>query len=282
MNQDMNYRHTKIYISEEEEQDLYEKMKDGDELARDDLIMGHKYLVLKMAQEYSSYGSYEDLVQEGFIGLIRAVDKYDLNKARLRSYAPKSIQQQMLRYLNKSRHVIRLPEPQTYALLKLLRIKSSMEEKLGREATTDELMSNAEVIKNHKAFQKSYKSKFTLREYVGLLEFSGSAQSLNVPVFEDSMVQLEDTVEDPRLQSELDKVDLQDLLDYSMKSLNDREKYVLEQVRDGLSGREIGKELNLTTQSVSMIKLNAIKKIKIAAKNDPELTEILDQMGFKI
>ena len=67
-----------------------------------------------------------------------------------------------------------------------------------------------------------------------------------------------------------------------MKSLDDRERFVLERVRDGLSGREIGEELNLTTQAVSIIKLNAIKKIKIAAKKDPELKDILDQMGFKI
>ena len=278
----MNYEETKIYIDREQEQELYEKMKDGDELARDDLIMGHKYLVLKKATEYSAYASYEDLVQEGFIGLIRAVDKYDLNRARLRSYAPKSIQQQMLRYLNKSRHVIRLPEPQTYALLKLLRIKSSIEEELGREATTDELMDNPEVIKNHKEFRKSYKSKFTLREYVGLLEFAGSAQSLNKPVFEDSMVELQEMIEDPRQKSQINEIEIRDLLDYAMKSLNDREKYVLERVRDGLSGREIGEEIDLTTQAVSMIKLNAIKKIKIAAKNDPELKDILNQMGFKI
>ncbi len=282
MNQVMNYMETKIYISKEQEQDLYEKMKDGDELARDDLIMGHKYLVLKMATEYSGYGSYEDLVQEGFIGLIRAVDKYDINRARLRTYAPKAIQQQMLRYLNKSRHIIRLPEPQTYALLKLLRIKSSIEEKLGREATTDELMENPEVIKNHKEFQKSYKSKLTLREYVGLLEFAGSAQSLNKPVFEDSMVELQETIEDPRQKSQINEIELKDLLNYVMKSLDDRERFVLERVRDGLSGREIGEELNLTTQAVSIIKLNAIKKIKIAAKKDPELKDILDQMGFKI
>ena len=282
MNMAMRYGPEKIYISREEEQDLYDRMKEGDELARDDLIIGHKYLVFTTANEYANYGSYEDLVQEGFIGLIRAVDKYDLNRSRLRTYSLPAIRQQMLRYLNKSRHIIRLPEPQTYALLKLLRAKSAIEEKLGREATTHELLNDPTVIENHKAFQKSYRSKLTIKEYIGLLEFSTSPQSLNAPVFDDSATSFEDILEDPRQRSEIDRIDLEDLLNHVMNMLTDRERFILESIRDGLTGREIGDELDLTSQSVFMIKKNAIKKIRIATKQNPELKEIIDDMGFKI
>lgn len=276
----VNYGGEKIFISKEQEIELYEKMKEGDELARDDLIVGHKYLVFRTANEYSSYGSYDDLVQEGFVGLIRSVDKYDVNIARLRTYALPAIRQEMLRFLNRSRHAIQLPEPHWYALLKLLKIKDEMEIKLGREPNTNEIMENEEVIENYTAFKECYNSRRTLKDYIGLLDFAEAHQSLNAAVFKDSEASFEEFIEDPRQQSDFERVDLADLLESIMCSLDDREKFILNRVRDGLSGREIGKELNLTTQAVSMIKLNAIKKIKITAKNDEELKEVLNSMGI--
>lgn len=283
MNQDdRQYMDNKVFLSLEEERDLYDKMKEGCPDARDDLIMGHKYLVIKLALQYAPYGSYEDLLQEGFVGLIRAVDKYNLEKARVRTYAPRIIQQQMLRFLDKSRHIIRLPEPQTHALLKLLRIKGALEEELGREPTDQELMSNEQVIEDHKQFQDSKKSKLSLKEYVSLLEYGDPSISLNAPISDDSDAQLQDFIEDPKQQSEFSRIENRDLIEVLMDSLEEREVYVLKALAQGVTGQKLGKELNITTQTVSAIKLNAIKKVKFAVKNNPELNELINNIGFEI
>lgn len=276
------YEDDKVFISMEEEEDLYKKMKEGCPDARDDLIMGHKFLVVKLAKQYAPYGSYEDLLQEGFIGLIRAVDKYDINVARLRTYSYQSIQQQMLRFLNKTRHIIRLPEPQTYALLKLLRIKGDMEKELGKEPSIKDLMDNPQVIENHEQFQKSTKSKISLKEYVNLLEYGNREVSLNTPVLEDSENELMDFVEDPHQQSGFERVEVEDLNNALMDDLEEREVFILKSLSKGLTGQEIGDQLGITTQSVSAIKLSAIKKIKWFVEQDPELKEVVENLGFGV
>ena len=279
---DRMYEDNKVFITEEEERDLYKRMKEGCLDSRDNLIMGHKYLVVKIARQYAPYGSYEDLLQEGFIGLIRAVDKYDVNVSRLRTYSYPSIQQQMLRFLNKTRHIIRLPEPQTYALLKLLRIKTDMEKELGREPSTRDFMDNPQVIEDHEQFKKSTKSKISLKEYVGLLEYGNRETSLNTPILEDSEAELQDFVEDPRQQSEFERIEIEDLNNAIMDELEDREIFILKSLAKGMTGQEVGDQLGITTQSVSAIKLSSVKKIRWFVKKHPELKEVVSNLGFKI
>ena len=276
------YLDNKIFLTEEQEKDLYEQMKNGDDDARDDLIMGHKYLVIKLALKYAPHGSYEDLLQEGFIGLIKAVDKYDIEKGRLRTYADRRIRQHMLRYLDKTRNIIRLPEPQTYALLKLLRIRGSMRHDLGREPSLEEIMDNPQVVENHKQFQKSNKSKMTLKEYVSLLKYGASAISLNSPVSDDSENTLEDFIEDPNQQKEFNRIEKENLVNVVMDDLDEREIFVLKSIANDVVLQEIGNELGITAQAVSSIKFTAIRKIKASVRNNPELKEIINNMGFLV
>ena len=240
----------------------------------------HEYLVINIlidfVREYAPYSSAEDLYGEGWIGLMKAVDKYDFSKGKLRTYARPRIKQHMFRYLDKSRHIIRLPEPQTHALLKLLRIHDNMEEKLGREPTVEELMDNPKVISDHKFFQKSKKSKITLKQYVGLLEYGNAAVSLNMPVSEDLKEELADFIEDPNQQDEYIKVELEDLLERLMDILDKNEIFILKSSASGITMQKIGDKLGITAQSVASRKSAAIRKVKNFARQNPELKEIIN------
>ena len=279
---DCRYSKDKIYISEEEEAELYEAMKNGDPDARDDLIMGHKYLVIQIAREYAPYGPYEDLVQEGFIGLINAVDKYDLNKNRLRVYARPAVKYEIVKFLAKNKHIVRLPEPQTHELLKLLKVKQDLEIELHREPHLDDLMEDERVIDLHKNYQDTKGSRISLKDYVLLIEYGNPVSSLNEPLGENSEMVLQDLIEDPWQQKQFEKIELDDLRNILLEILSDRERFILESIAKGWNGSQIAEQLNITPQGVSMTKIAAVKKIKKLVRNNPELEEILDNMGFQI
>ena len=279
---DCRYSKTKIYISEEEEVELYEAMKNGDMDARDELIMGHKYLVIQIAREYALYGPYEDLLQEGFIGLISAVDKYDITKRRLRVYARPAIKHTVVRFLAKNRQIVRLPGPQTHELLKLLKIREDLEFEYHREPTIDELMKNENVLKIYEEYRKTSGTKISLKDYVMLIEYGDPVSSLNTPLSEDSTVTLEDIIEDPWQQKQFEKVELDDLQNKLMEILSNRERFIIESLAQGWGGSEIAQKLGITPQGVSIAKLTSIKKIKDFVKNNPELEETVSSMGFQI
>ena len=280
------YVKNKIFLTDEQEEELYKKMKEGDEYAREDLLAGHEYLVINLVidfiRNYAPYGSAEDLYGEGWIGLMKAVDKYDFNKGKLRTYARPRIKQHMFRYLDKTRSIIRLPEPQTHALLKLLKIRETMEEELGREPTMEELMDNPKVISDHEFFQKSKKSKITLKEYVGLLKYGNSILSLDTPISEDSDSKLEDFIEDPSQQDDFRKIETEDFIERIMDPLDDREKFVLKSIAKEVTLQEIGNQLGISGQAVKLIKSLARRKIRAYVKQTPELQEIAQNMNFEI
>ena len=279
---DCPYSKTKIYISKEEEEILYEQMKDGSEEARDDLIMGHKYLVIQIAREYAPYGPYEDLVQEGFLGLINAVDKYDLKKNRLRSYARPAVKYAIVKFLAKNKHIVRLPEPQTHELLKLLKIKRDLEVELHREPNLDDLMKDTRVIDFHKKYQNTKGSRISLKDYVLLIEYGNPVSSLNEPVGENSEIILQDLIEDPWQQKQFEKIEFDDLQEILLEILNDRERFILKSIAEGWNGSQIAEQLGITPQGVSMTKIAAVSKIKKIVKSNPELEEIINDMGFQI
>lgn len=279
---DCRYSKTKIYISEEQEIELYEQMKNGSEEARDDLVMGHKYLVIQLAREYALYGPYEDLVQEGFIGLINAVDKYDIKRSRLRVYAWPAVKYAIVKFLARNKHIVRLPEPQTHELLKLLKVKENMELELYREPTLDELIKDKRVLDLYRNYKKTTGLRTSLKDYVMLIEYGDPVSSLNAPVFDDANVEIQDIIEDPWQQRLFEEIELNDLQNILMDLLSEREKFILKSLSEGWNGSQIAEKLGITPQGVSIAKLTAVKKIKIFVKKNPELKDIINQMGFKI
>ena len=282
MNNNSRYEKFRQYLSKSKEEELYNLMKNGDMDARDELILAHSYLVIKIANQYSKYGPLEDLEQEGFVALTKAVDKYNFRKGRLRTYCYQTVRTHILRFLAKNTDVIKLPEPQVHQLLLLLRIKEKLAIELKRDPTYDELMKNKEVIKAYKDYSKKKDTKFTLKEYVDLIGFSEPIFSLNEPIAEDSNILLEDVIEDPTSESEHKKIELDDIGNNVMEILTDREKLILKSCAKGLTGQEIGSKLGITTQAVSESRLRSIRKIKKYVKDDPELSELISNLGFKL
>ena len=277
-----NYEKYKRYLDRDQELKLYENMKDGDENAREQLILSHSYLVIQIAKRYARYGPYEDILQEGFIGLIKAVDRYAFDKGRLRTFASKRIQRHILTFLSKNRNLIKLPEQQVRQLLKLLKIQSDLEIELGKPPSYGELIKSPKVIKAYKNYVKINNTKLSFKEYIGLLEFGAPIKSLSLPISDESDLTLEDIIEDPKQQTDFKNIDLQDLGNSVMNILNKRERFILRSIAEGWTGQEIGDKLGLTTQSVSSIKIEAIKKVREHVRNNQELQEIVSDSGYKI
>ena len=119
----------------EEELELAEKIKDGDGAARDHMIRANLRLVVKIAKDYSNYGlPIADLISEGNIGLMKAVEKYDPEKGgKLSTYAAWWIKQSIKRALSNQSKTVRLPVHMVDKIARLRKISISLTEELGRE-----------------------------------------------------------------------------------------------------------------------------------------------------
>lgn len=268
-------------MTKEEEIELYNRMKDGDSAARDQLILGHSYLAIKIAEMYSHLIDFEDLQQEAFASLIKCADKYDANKGRLRSYAYNIMKTDVLRFLSKSKHFIRLPEPQVHQMLNLRAIKDELQHELQREVTYEDLLESEEVKKQYKKYSKTRSTKFSFEEYVKILDFSHPVISLDEPLSEDNeLITLSHMISDS--YDWFKEVEYEDIEEKLMECLTDQEKSVLLCVKHGLTGNQIGEQLGLAASSISTIKLGAIEKIKNFTKDNPELAELIETMGFAV
>ena len=267
-------------MNKERERILYEKMIAGDSDARETLILEHDYLVQKIAKKYEHLAPIEDLIQEGRVALIMRMDHFDANKGRLKVYSIPFIHQRICRFLSRHRSMVRLPEPQTQALLKLIRIRDRIQVELHREATVDDLKRDSEVISDHKNYQKWNKSVISLEDYISILNFSEPVSSLEYTITEDENIKLLDVIADPVAEDRIRAIELQDLGDRLLEVLNERECFILKAIASGWTRKEIGEHLGLNSQDISNRKLQAIKKIKEHVKNDPELTEVLKDMGL--
>ena len=125
----------------EEELELAEKIKDGDGTARDHMIRANLRLVVKIAKDYSNYGlPIADLISEGNIGLMKAVEKYDPEKGgKLSTYAAWWIKQSIKRALSNQSKTVRLPVHMVDKIARLRKISISLTEELGREPSDEEL-----------------------------------------------------------------------------------------------------------------------------------------------
>ena len=125
----------------DEELELAEKIKDGDEAARDHMIRANLRLVVKIAKDYSNYGlPIADLISEGNIGLMKAVEKYDPEKGgKLSTYAAWWIKQSIKRALSNQSKTVRLPVHMVDKIARLRKISMALTEELGREPSDEEL-----------------------------------------------------------------------------------------------------------------------------------------------
>ena len=256
-------------LTKEEERNLFYEYNAGKEDAKKKLIESNLRLVIPIAKKYKYHGlSIEDLIQEGNIGLMTAIEKFDVTKEyKLSTYATWWIRQGILRALEKKGRMIQLPAVKVQRINRYNRICEQLEKKLGRQPTVTEIS---------RAMQIPYSTVLDIRKE------NSQMTSLNKSVGEDNSCELGNLISsdfeiDKKINEDEIKKDLNKIL---TESLTDRELKVLK-LRFGLGRNkkmtleEIGKLLGITSQRVNQLESKALIKIRKHA-NTKYLSYYLD------
>ncbi len=239
----------------EEELDLSKRIQAGEEEARKILIESNLRLVVRIAKNYiTPEVSILDLIQEGNLGLIRAVSKYDYRKAvRFSTYASWWIKQSIVRALSNKKRVIRLPHRQEEKLRKINKVYNNLSQVLMREPT---LLEIAEEIGLEE------------EEIASILNSSSSVASLDSKASEESG-SLHEVVEDQSFSpdKELMKKNLREDTLRFLQGLHDKERRILMYRFSFIGGKrytlkKIGDELGISPETVRQIEIRALKKLR--------------------
>ena len=248
--------------NKEEENDLIVRAQNGDKEARNKIMEGNLKLVLTIAKRYINNGlSYEDLIQEGNFGLIRAIEKYDFSKdCKFSTYAFLWIRQYISRYIANKSKVIRLPVYLHDRLSNYRRTYSSLVQQLRREPTQEEMAKEMKV------------SLDVIKTYAF---YSTPTSSLNETIIDGETTELQDLIPDENVsvdQSAMDNYLSDDVNELLLSSkLTERELDVIK-LRYGFYNNkpytleEIGKKYGITRERVRQIENKALDKIRSSKK----------------
>jgi RNA polymerase primary sigma factor len=244
-----------------EEVALAERIKNGDADARSHMIRANLRLVVKIAQDYSGYGlPVTDLISEGNIGLMKAVERFDPEKGgKLSTYAAWWIKQSIKRALANQSKTIRLPVHMVDKIAKMRRISTMLAEALGREPSDEEL---AEEI------------GLPRRKLAMLKQASQRPTSLDAPINEGEATEYSEIIGDERASNPLDMLSDKNLhgeLDGLLSVLDERERRIIDE-RFGLNGRkpltleEVGREFGVTRERIRQLQNSALTKMRRALR----------------
>ena len=246
-------------LNAEQEREIAQRIVAGDSDAKDDLITANLRLVVAIAKKYVGRGlQFLDLIQEGNLGLVKAVDKFDYTKGfKFSTYATWWIRQAITRAIADQARTIRIPVHMVETINKLTRVQRQLVQELGREPNSEEI---AEKMGNGITPEK-------VRE---IQKIALDPVSLETPIGEEDDSHLGDFIEDKQVLSPDEyatKELLKDEINEVLSLLNERERKVL-QLRFGLiDGRqrtleEVGKEFNVTRERIRQIEAKALRKLK--------------------